>query len=601
MNDLTTIRTRWAEHLWNQKPTDGENAQKYYDSLIPAEDGTLYWEDVLYDDQDRAGWKTMFHLYRIKTILLANGRDRLTADAAYARRMTDALRHWTQRSFINPNWWFNDIGAPRELSDITLMMMPVLDAESLAGAADWVTHGSLITHPERSERWTGANLIWGVINTVKHALITDDENALRTAVERGAREICIGEKEGIQTDGSFFQHGPRLYSGGYGRSFAADIANLSYFLQGTKFQLSPENLDIYITHILDGLYHMSHGGSLDYACIGRELSRPDAVRMGSLMNTLRMILANGDMPRRDEVQVYLDASLGGDRPDSVKYFPIPAFLTWHCGGIYVGAKFLTNKIWGAEICNNEGELCYNMTYGTHTCVMHTGGEYVNIMSVWDYARIPGTTSRTETDEEILAHRDWTKNPLPNGHSGGMQKGKRAVIYELAQHDGVEATVSDFAFEDGYVRLGAGIRVTDGREEALVTTVDQCVVQGEIHAGSRSVIHGGVRYTALGDTEMETAYGVRTGSWSRGSLTLPYEEVKKNVLTVTVSHPCGGESTYAYMISPACKAAPAVEILANTPALQAIRLADGSVMAVFHKRGTLKAGDREITGDGICIE
>ena len=586
MNAAEQIRARLTEDLWSKTAADAQNACAYFDSLTEAEDGTLYWTDIAYDDRNRANWKAVDHITRLRTILLAGGQERLLTDAAYVRRLTDALDYWTKRSFVNPNWWFNDIGIPRELGDVALMMRPVLDADALERAAEWVAHGSIVRKPHFSEKWTGANLIWGVINTVKHALLTDTEEDLRTAVERGAREICIGEAEGIQKDGSFFQHGPRLYSGGYGRSFAADIATLSYYLQGTEYQFSREKLDIYLTHILDGLAHMSHRGSLDYACVGRELTRPGALGMNSLIQTLRLILANEDMPRRTEVQAYLDASLEGKRADSVKYFPVSAFLTWHCGGIYVGAKFLTDKLWGAEICNNEGELCFNMSYGTHTCVMHTGKEYINVMPVWDYARIPGTTSRTETDEELLAHPKWVQNPLPNPHSGGGQCGDRAAIYELAQHDGVEAMVCDFAFKDGYVRLGAGIRVCDGRKEALVTTAEQCEVQGEIAADKKEIRHGGVRYTALADTEFTIHCARRTGSWSRNSFTRPYKEEKAEILSVTIVHREGEPGSYAYMITPVGRPTPKVEIIENTPLRQAIRLEDGSVMAVCHETGTI---------------
>ena len=96
----------------------------------------------------------------------------------------------------------------------------------------------MATRPEISEKWTGANLIWGASNTIKHAILIEDGALLCQAVERAAKELEIARdgQEGIPPDGSFYQHGPRLYSGGYGRSFADEISQMTYCLQQTPYQ-----------------------------------------------------------------------------------------------------------------------------------------------------------------------------------------------------------------------------------------------------------------------------------------------------------------------------------------------------------------------------
>ena len=176
---------------------------------------------------------------------------------------------------------------------------------------------------------------------------------------------------------------------------------------------------------------------------------------------------------------------------------------------------------------------------------------------------------------------------PNQCFGGKQNGRRAVIYELAQHDGAEALVVHFAFEDGYVCLGTGIGDAKGRP--LVTTVDQCRLAGDPEITDRAVTHNGIRYTALDGTVLDTAIREQVGSWRRNNAALSDRPVKGDVLTLTVTHPAGLESAYAYMISAAERDEPPVEVLRNDRGLQAIRLPDGSVMAVFHKEGSLPTG------------
>jgi len=598
MNAILTIRERLTEKIWAQSASsDIQAAEMLYNSMLPGDaENTWCWEDVDYADQSRAAWKAMAHVSRIQKILGTYGRTRLQEDAAYRERILGALEYWLNHDYTSLNWWFNQIGLPITLGNTVLMLRPVLSEDQLARSAARVARGSMAEVPEIPERWTGANLIWGACNTVRHALLIEDGALLRQASDRAAEEITVGKKEGIQADGSFFQHGPRLYSGGYGRSYAADIAWLSHLFHGTEYQFSPEKLDIFVKHILDGLQYMTHRDSLDYNVIGRESCRRGAIKAGSLKNTVALMLQNSDMPRREELEAYYGRMNGGDAKNMTKYFPCAALLCHHTGGIYVGAKFHTDALWDAEICNNENELGYNMSYGTHTCIMHTGEEYSTINPVWDFARIPGTTARTESDEEILTHRGWTALPLPNSHSGGAQKDDCAVIYELAQHDGVEAMVTDFAFPGGFVSLGAGIRTVSEPHEALVTTVDQCTVQGEIRADGTSVIHGGVRYTALNGTKMEHTVKKQQGSWSRNSFSNPYALVEQDVLTLTVRHKACEEDAYAYMISPSSADIPDVRVLRNDTKIQAIRLPDGRILAVFHESGTLQADGRAITAD-----
>lgn len=609
MNELKQIRSRFEELLWAGNLS--ENSTRLQKNAPPAAEllaalqpgdapGTLCWSDIDYNDQTRSGWQAQKHYVRLLQILKENGRERLVQDTAYAETLRAALRYWLVHDFTNPNWWHNDIGMPRNLSDLALMLGDTLSPEEKEGVTKLVGRGSMATRDDISEKWTGANLIWGAMNTIKHALLLEDEALLRRGVDRAAQELCVGE-EGIQEDGSFFQHGPRLYSGGYGRSFAYDIAQLLFVLQNTSYQFSMEKREIYLTHILDGLRHMTQGAGLDYTCIGRELARPDAVRTGLVKAAVELLVQVGDLPRQDELRGYLAAMNGETAFEGTKYFPRAALLCHHTGGLYIGAKFHNNRIWDAEICNGEGELCYNMSYGTHTCIMHDGGEYLDIDPVWDYARIPGTTSRTETDAQLLAHRDWWCLPLPNDHSGGAQKNDCAVIYEHAQHDGVEVFAADFAIPGGFVCLGAGVRAPNEDSERLVTTVDQCLLRGEVRRENGAVIHNGVRYTPLNGTRFDCTSGPATGSWQRNNFAESDAPVTRDVLTVTITHEAGKLGGYAYLISPE-GAAPKVEVLRNDCGVQAIRLEDGRVLTAFHQPCRLVFKDRMIAGEtGAYLE
>ena len=127
---------------------------------------------------------------------------------------------------------------------------------------------------------------------------------------------------------------------------------------------------------------------------------------------------------------------------------------------------------------------------------------------------------------------------------------------------------------------------DRNGRPLVTTVDQCWLAGVPAITDVATVHNGVRYTALDGTVLDTAIREQVGSWRRNNAALSDRPVKGDVLTLTIPHPAGQESAYAYMISAADRKEPSVTVLHNDCGLQAIRLPDGSVMAVFHKGGPL---------------
>ena len=577
---METILHRFARMLWADQPADTSSAEKLYASLCPADaPDTFCWGDLDYTDKTRSFWQPAQHYARMQTILKGFGEERLHRDPDYAKRMIGALQYWLDHDYTNPNWWHNEIGMPLGIGNITILLYPLLDDETVTRAAELVGRGSMATLPAISQSWTGANLIWGALNTVRHALLTGDSDLLRRAVTRAAAEITEGGAEGIQRDRSFFQHGPRLYSGGYGLSFAEDIAKLLYLLRETEYQLPADKIDLFLSFILDGLRHMIHGEGLDWACVGREITRPGVLDSTHAAGVVELLTRAEGLPRKDELVSFLSHLRGGEPTDMTRYFPDAAMLCHHFHGLYVGAKFMNDRTLGAEICNSEGELCCNMSYGTHTCVMKSGREYRDINPIWDYAHIPGTTAVEESDTELLVRKGWVFAAHPNTCFGGTQNGRRAVIYELARHDGTEALVTHFAFEDGYICLGAG--VTDEGGRPLVTTVDQCRLTDDPAVTDHATVHNGIRYTALGGTLIDTAVREQVGSWRRNNAALSDHPVKGDVLTLTVTHPAGKESAYAYMISPADIDEPAVTVLRNDRGLQAVRLPDGSVMAVFH--------------------
>lgn len=593
------IRDRYTSLLYGcgddltqcQKPEIIEGAEALFDSLAEDKESGLYrWDDINYSDDRRAQWEPIEHTSRIVRIITSLGREKLRTDAEYRNKLLSALDFWLTNDFTNPNWWHNEIGTPRLVSNICFLLYDYLGEERLARAAEIIGRGSMTCRPVIA-KWTGANVLWGSANTIRYGALTNNEEAIKIAAERAVQEISVGGIEGIQSDGSFFQHGPRLYSGGYGRSYIADIAMLAYLLSGTEYEIPSDKIELFFTHLLDGVRYMTVDGVLDPISVGRELVRRNATLAGGILDSVNLLLKIDDIPRRADLVEYKKELEGKFSKLGDKYFNKALMLCYRHHGIYIGAKYLNDELAGEEECNGEGVLCDNMAYGTNYSVMRTGREYFNVAPVYDYSRIPGTTSYHETDAELSARKNWHGFKM-SSHSGGGVEGDISYIFEYAEHDGIEIYSSCFGTKDGFVCLGC-FRA-DGHGHDLATTVDQCRADTAdgIKFKGHCAVNNGIKYTALDGSRFRLKVGPAYGTWQRNDVT-SHETgiVEEEMFTLTIPH-IGNSGRYAYVIS-AESIKPDVTVVRNDSTAQAIELADGRTVILFHK-------DAEIEIDGCSV-
>jgi hypothetical protein len=69
---------------------------------------------------------------------------------------------------------------------------------------------------------------------------------------RGPSSRTERDKDGIQTDGCFFQHGPLIQSGSYGAEFTRDILKLVSLARGTSFRIPSSSVHVLELLVLDG-------------------------------------------------------------------------------------------------------------------------------------------------------------------------------------------------------------------------------------------------------------------------------------------------------------------------------------------------------------
>ncbi|MHC1766758.1 MAG: hypothetical protein AB9869_21040 [Verrucomicrobiia bacterium] len=247
--DLSLLRERLCAALTPESASERarvvDEAQAAIKKLLP--NGS--WGDIDYSNRDAANWDAVRHLSRTRTMarclrILPSPDKAEPIKAALWR----ALDHWLTQNYRNPNWWWNDIGAPTSLAETSLLLAPDFQSPEQLAQAD---------RNLDSKRWnqlTGQNLVWMTKIRILRGCLLNNEEMARGGFERLWQEIFIAPigQEGVQADGSFHQHGNVLYTGGYGQGFATDLAHLAACAEGTPFAIPEARRNILSSYVLDG-------------------------------------------------------------------------------------------------------------------------------------------------------------------------------------------------------------------------------------------------------------------------------------------------------------------------------------------------------------
>jgi chondroitin AC lyase len=254
------------------------------------------------------------------------------------------------------------------------------------------------------------------------------------------------------------------------------------------------------------------------------------------------------------------------------------------------------KLAGAEYCNGEGVLCYNMSYGTNTCFMKSGKEYHDISSVWDYCKIPGTTAREETDESLLInHGNWHIEVLKDTVADGKVKGDCGIYSQNFKHEDISLKAAYFLYKGNMVCLGADVK--DGAPEKgdVYTTVEQCIADNPLQISETIAENSGFVYRNLdGNTKLSMSISEVCGSWKRNNTGSNYPDETKTVFMLTIPYNSDYDK-YAYMVSAKGYEAE-VGIVRNDGVCQAVCFEHSTVIAVFHEDGKFEYNGKKYSGN-----
>jgi len=567
------------------------------------------------------------------------------------------------------NWWYWQIAMPGTLGETTLLlegqlrpgtvadveatmryllMEDAIDAPRPSQIGYW--HRTLLPAPESTAKYerlhVGQNRIWVAMNHLYLALLTDDLKRAEVVREAFGDEVRVQQGEGIQEDYSFHQHGPLLYTGGYGRGFTEDVAEYIWITRGTHYQIPQAGLDAFAGYVLDGAVWSICGNYYDPSVRGREITRGNDHPMAMPLSLL--VLANVSNPRREEA-IGVAKSFHQINPScrmqdaplwaAIRDMPVSPSLprghrhywksdyTVHRGaGFFASLRMWSDRTKPAELINGEGLNSWHLGDGL-LWVFLQGSDYSthDVLPTLDWLRLPGTTVERKHLKAAEGYEDWPPPAAKRAFVGGaFTAGHGVSAMELAAAASpLTAHKSWFFFDDEVVCLGSDIACpTDNPTETIVNqrpltearvplTVDgatkpSVLPWSEELRNAKWAQCDGIGYLFPKPGRVKAQRTVQSGAWRTMTETGSGEVHENPFLTLWFDHGAQAKgATYAYGVVPNktagqmqayAESAP-ITILAHTSAVHAIRHnRTGAVGIVFWAPGSVG----KVSAGSACI-
>ena len=576
------------------------------EALLNEQNADGSFRSVDYGDDNRSRWKTSVHLTNAELLARcwSDEKNQYFHQKEVGTAAVKAVRWWCENRPVSSNWWWNDMWVPRSILNLCFLAPELFKEKNIRDAMLQVCRQSRFL-----DRYTGHNQVFIARNRFLRGVIERDEKLLDRSAEILKQEIRIvsapkqkrWEYAGIRTDGSFQQHGPQLQFGNYGGQFLEDMAYWANLWKGTRWQLSAGHWNV-IRHLAGAYGWILWNGRMDLLACGRQVGRGASVSKGKwVLASLRRLRA-ADPEGEDFYDEFLKKPFSGNRFFQNSDLMIHRRPTW-----YASLRMNSVRVRPVEDDVN-GDNALGRYFSDAVCLVQRDGlEYEDLTAAWDWSALPGTTLPAMPVVSGKKRRfgfpvsGQVRELGETAFVGGISDGVHGVTVFTMNLDGVQAKKSCFFDENAIFHLGAGIRSSSPYE--VVTTVNSPLARGRILAEKDRVWHDGIGYCGK---NLEFFREKRTGDWRilDGGIASP-QMVTKELFRIRIRHGLKPENaSYSFAVLPCATPEQTFiwnwesRILANTETLQAVRLKDGTIGAVFHAPG--KLGSFETKNPGVFL-
>ena len=476
----------------------------------------------------------------------------------------------------------------------------------------------------------GANRSDIALHWMYFACLTNNQDLLQTALDYLFEPVAYTEGEGIQVDNSFFQHGQQLHICGYGETLLESVLQAAVCVAGTRYRLSEDKQAILRDYVLNSWSYCIRGDVVNWNCLGRQLARVDYLKdPGKRLAIIRKMI---DIDKEYESE-YLKI---GNRL-SEKVLPSEGVDPYHVHffrGDYslhirepfnFSTRMVSSRTCRQEFGNGENLQNYYLSDGS-TVISRTGHEYLNLMPLWDWNKIPGVTAPL-LDTIPRTPELWSVYGTSEFAGGVSDSIYGCSTYKyFDEYSGVNTGASKgwFYFDDEVVCLGVGVTST---HENVRTTINQCwggqMFSVETTDGIKSyeenvgetkfggnllwVLHDSIGYYFPDKQNVLIENQEKTGNWRWISTVQEDKELHGKVFTLSLAH-TSQSGTYSYIVIPSKDEQSMhsyainsqVEIMANTDSVQVVRNSSKNLYeCIFYKPCTFKCGDISIFSMQPC--
>lgn len=595
-NDIFIISERIIDTIIKDAVIDNDYVRNLYVSMLP--DGS--WSDINYQDEEPSDWKPINHIQRLRLLSSAyfNEESPLYHDSLLWTKVTIALEFWSHCNAHSSNWWWSYIGEPMYLIDVLLLYKIGNNKALDAGLYKKLRERFPAFSPSS---FTGANKADISAIQMKYALYEEDNEIIDKSFTDIYSAVTYGGESGFKWDYSYWESSiPQIYLGGYSEVLMSNVIKYAYLARDTKYQI-PENRLSILREYVNGLYSsVIRGHVMAFNCHGRSISRNEGSLDKSCYISLFTKLREIDQEHAIEYFPFIARLKGEELPpygiERRNFHCFESDYMSHVREKYsVAIRTVSKNTWRDEYENNENLKGYFVADGS-TNIVVTGEEYLNIMPLWDWTYIPGTTA-PDIDEIPLPMWGQTGvSTFCGGVSDGIYGVSAMKYFDDYKALNTGANKGYFMFDDELVCLGNNVR----SDYACHTTVDQCWHKGvssictreglsnrigdniDIEISNSNILwcsNNGLVYYFPFETDIDLLTENRQGTWydiNHGYGTTDIKEGR--VFQLSISHK--NNDKYAYVVHPLGASADISSYVNNCP-IQILQNND-SIQAVFHK-------------------
>lgn len=613
------------------------NMKEYPDSLVDTalqmikDDGSFM--DIDYSSRESNLWQPRTHYYRLYYMAYAyvNPLNKKYADNELLSAIINGLKYWVQRKPESDNWWYLNIEVPEMIGKLLLLIqysnLPKVNDNLLSELIDY--YKTIQVDPSI---YTGANRSKVAIHWVYFGILKKDSYFVDYGLENIFCNLEYADgRNGFKIDNSFLETG-HIYIGAYGEQMLETILQMSSIIDGTKYSLDDQKLQLLRTYFLDTYANLVRGQCMMYNCMGRSMTY-----RGFLKNVTKRVSYSDRMKLTDPIyeneyeliskRFKGEADASEITKESHHHYFCADYTRHNRKKYNFSVSMVSERSCRSEYGNGEAQCTYYVSDGS-TCLLRTGEEYTDIMPLWDWRKVPGTT--VPDLDNVPVGKQWTvygKNKYAGGVSDSIYGCSAYKYYDNQYGVNTGASKGWFFFDDEVVCLGAGIK---SEHPLAYTTIEQNWGGQSFYVNSDGntsvyegifpeknienvnwVLHNNIGYFFPYKNNVVVKNDVVQGNWYDIAISQPDEEIKGKVFSLVNYHhnlKDAGDK-YAYFLIPGVNEEQIkqyskeskIEIISNTDSVQIVRHNGLNITeGVFYKECSINLDDFSLTVSEPCL-